>query len=95
MDSATRSTPGNLLRDCLKGRGFIIWVGLDLSSIVILWLDLKLSVHDRCPSILFQLAEFCKEEMDKNPQQQTAKPINGYRTRLFEVIAAKGGDTTY
>ena len=77
---------------------------LDLNPIEMLWLDLKRAVHARCPSNLSQLADFCKEEWAKIPNSRRQRLVSGYRRqetgqwsrrRLVEVMAAKGGATSY
>uniref|UniRef100_A0A3B4TRY4 Transposase Tc1-like domain-containing protein n=1 Tax=Seriola dumerili TaxID=41447 RepID=A0A3B4TRY4_SERDU len=67
----------------------------DLNPIEMLWRDLKKMVHARCPSNLSQLAEFCKEEWAKIPMSRCERLVRGYRRRLVEVMAAKGGATSY
>uniref|UniRef100_A0A3Q2CFB6 Tc1-like transposase DDE domain-containing protein n=1 Tax=Cyprinodon variegatus TaxID=28743 RepID=A0A3Q2CFB6_CYPVA len=67
----------------------------DLNPIEMLWQDLKRAVHARCPSNISQLAEFCKEEWTKIPKSRCETLVCGYRRRLVEVMAAKGGATRY
>jgi len=67
----------------------------DLNPIEMLWQDLKRAVHARGPSNLTQLKQFCKEEWSKIPQSRCKRLIDGYKKRLHQVIAAKGGATSY
>ena len=58
----------------------------DLNPIEMLWQDLKQEVHARHPSNLTQLAEFCKGELEKIPQNRCQKLITGYRRRLLSLL---------
>jgi hypothetical protein len=60
-----------------------------------LWYDLKISVHQRNPSNLKELEQFCLEEWAKFPVAICAKLIDTYPKILAAVIAAKGGSTKY
>ena len=64
----------------------------DLNPIKMLWHDLKRAVHTRHPKNITELKQFCKEECSKIP---SAGLIHNYRKCLVEVIAAKGGPTSY
>ena len=45
----------------------------DLNLIAMLWIDLKLATHKRCPKNMTELKPFCQEEWAKNdPQLQEA-----------------------
>ena len=67
----------------------------DLNPIEMLWHDLKRAVHTRHPKNIAELKQFCKEEWSKIPPDRCAGLIRNYRKRLVEVIAAKGGSTSY
>ncbi len=67
----------------------------DLSPIEMLWHDLKQSIHARKPSNVAELKQFCKEEWAKIPPQWCERLIASYLKRLIEVVAAKGGTTSY
>ncbi len=57
--------------------------------------DLKQSFHARKSSNVAELKQFCKEEWAKIPAQRCERLIASYRKRLFAVVAAKGGTTSY
>uniref|UniRef100_A0A8C5QR36 Tc1-like transposase DDE domain-containing protein n=1 Tax=Leptobrachium leishanense TaxID=445787 RepID=A0A8C5QR36_9ANUR len=61
----------------------------DLNPMENLWGDLKRAVHGRCPHNLTDLECFCKEEWANIVKSRYAMK------RLVEVIAAKGGSTSY
>jgi transposase len=67
----------------------------DLNPIEMLWHDLKRAIHTRNPKNIAELKQFCKVEWSKIPPDRCAGLIRNYRKRLFEVIAAKGGPTSY
>lgn len=67
----------------------------DLNPIEMLWSDLKKAVHARKPTNLQQLRQFCTEEWGKIPVERCQKLVSGYKKRLLDVIAAKGGPTKY
>ena len=67
----------------------------DLNPIEMLRHDLKRAVHTRHPKNIAELKQFCKEEWCKIPPDRCAGLIHNYRKRLVEVIAAKGGSTSY
>jgi transposase len=67
----------------------------DLNPIEMLWHDLNRVVHTRHPNNIAELKQFCKEEWSKIPSDLRACLIHNYRKRLVEVIAAKGGSTSY
>lgn len=67
----------------------------DLNPIENLWSDLKIAVHQRKPSNLKELEQFCHEEWAKIPVARCGKLIETYPKRLAAVIAAKGGSTKY
>jgi transposase len=67
----------------------------DLNPIEMLWHDHKRAVHTRHPTFIAVLKQFYKEEWSKIPSDHCAGLIHYYRTRLVEVIAAKGGSTSY
>ncbi len=67
----------------------------DLSSIEMLWHDLKKAVHARKPSNVAELQQFCQDEWAKIPPQHCNRLIASYRKRLIAVVAAKGGPTNY
>ena len=67
----------------------------DLNPIDMLWHDLKKAVHTRHLKNIAELKQFCKEEWSKIPPDRCAGLILNYRKRLVEVIAAKGGSTSY
>ena len=63
-----------------------------------LWYDLKIAVHQRKPSNLKELEQFCLEEWAKIPVAGCALYmclIETYSKTLAAVIAAKGGSTNY
>ena len=62
----------------------------DLHPIENLWYDLKIAVHQRNPSNLKELEQFCLEEWAKNPVSRCAKLIETYPKRL-----SKDGSTKY
>jgi hypothetical protein len=72
------------------------WNGL-VNAIPIenLWHDLKIVVHQRNPSNLEELEQFCLEEWAKIPVARFDKLIKTYSKRLAAVITAKGGSTKY
>ena len=55
----------------------------------------KIAVHQRNPSNLKELEQFCLEEWAKIPVARCAKLIETYPKRLAAVIAAKGCSTKY
>ena len=57
--------------------------------------DLKIAVHQRNPSNLKELEQFCLEEWAKITVAMCAKLIEKYPKSLAAVIAAKGGSTKY
>ena len=63
-----------------------------LNPIENLWYDLKIAVHQRNPSSLKELEQFCLVEQEKNPVARCAKIIETYPKRL---AAVKGGSTKY
>lgn len=67
----------------------------DLNPIEMLWHDLKKAIHTRQPRNLAELKLFCQEEWSKIPPGRCAGLISNYSKRLVEVIAAKGGSTSY
>ncbi|KAF7641700.1 hypothetical protein LDENG_00274330 [Lucifuga dentata] len=67
----------------------------DLNPIEMLWRDLKAAVHQRKPSNLTQLKQYCMEEWAKISPSRCEKLISGYKKQLEEVILAKGGATSY
>ena len=67
----------------------------DLNPIENLWHDLKIAVHQRNPSNLKELEQFCLEEWTNIPVARYAKLIETHPKRLAAVIAAKGGPTKY
>ena len=67
----------------------------DLNPIEMLWHDLKKAIHSRHPKNLAELQQFCKEEWSKISPDRCARLVCNYRKRLVEVIAAKGGSTSY
>ena len=67
----------------------------DPKVIEMLWHDLKRAIHTRHPRNIAELKQFCTEEWSKIPPDRCAGLIYNYRKRLVEVIAAKGGSTSY
>ena len=65
------------------------------TRIEMLWHDLKRELHTRHPKNIVELKQFCEEEWSKIPPDRCASLICNYRKRLVEVIAAKGGSTSY
>ena len=59
----------------------------DLNTIEMLWHDLKKAIHTRHPKNI--------EEWSRIAPDRCARLICNYRIRLVEVIAAKGGSTSY
>jgi hypothetical protein len=55
----------------------------------------KIAVHQRNPSNLKELGQFCLEESATIPGARCAKLIETYPKRLAALIAAKGGSTKY
>ena len=53
------------------------------------------AVHTRQPKNIVELKQFCKEEWSKIPPSRCTGLICNCRTCLVEVIAAKGGSTSY
>ncbi len=68
---------------------------LDLNPIEMLWHDLQQPIHARKPSNVPEFKQFCKEERAKIPPQWCERLIACYCKRLFAVVAAKGGTTSY
>ena len=64
----------------------------ELNPIENLCHDLKIAVHQRNPSNLKELEQFC---LEKIPVARCAKLIETYPKRLAAVIAAKRGSTKY
>ncbi|KAF7645015.1 hypothetical protein LDENG_00211660 [Lucifuga dentata] len=60
----------------------------DLNPIEMLWRDLKAAVHQRKPSNLTQLKQYCVEEWAKISPSRCEKLISGYKKQLEEVILA-------
>jgi hypothetical protein len=73
----------------------LTWQSLDLKPIEMLWHDLKRAVQSRQPRNTDELKQICREECNKIPPQYCASLISSYRKRLVEVVAAKGGSTSY
>ena len=69
--------------------------GVGFNPIENLSYDLKIAVHQRNPSILKELEQFCLEEWAKIPVARCAKLIQTCPKRLAAVIATKGGSTNY
>ena len=67
----------------------------DLNPIENMWKELKIAVHQRSPSNLTELEQFCKEEWAKIAVSRCAKLVETYPNRLMAVIAAKGASTKY
>uniref|UniRef100_A0AAZ3SSX8 Tc1-like transposase DDE domain-containing protein n=1 Tax=Oncorhynchus tshawytscha TaxID=74940 RepID=A0AAZ3SSX8_ONCTS len=67
----------------------------DLNPIDNLWYDLKIAVHQRNPSNLRELEQFCLEEWENIPVARCAKLIETNPKTLATVIATKGGSTKY
>ena len=67
----------------------------DLNPVENLWQDLKIAVHQRSPSNLTELEQFCQEEWAKIAGSRCAKLVETYPKRLTAVIAAKGASTKY
>ena len=67
----------------------------DLNPIEMMWHDLKRAVHTRHPKNIVELKQFCKEEWFKIPPDHCAGLIRNYVKQFVEVIAAKGGSTSY
>ena len=55
----------------------------------------KIALHQRNPSNLKELEQFCLEDWAKILVARCAKLIETYPKRLAVVIAAKGGSTKY
>jgi hypothetical protein len=53
------------------------------------------AVHTRHPENIDEQKPFCKEELSKIPPDCCAALIRNYTKHLVEVIAAKGGSTSY
>ena len=61
-----------------------------------LWYDLlKIAIHQRNPSNVKELEQFCLEEWAKILVARCAKLIETYPKKLAAVIAAKGASTKY
>ena len=67
----------------------------DLNPIENVWYDLKIAVHQRNPSNLNELEQFCLEEWVKIAVAKCAKLIETYPKILTTVISEKGGSTKY
>jgi hypothetical protein len=67
----------------------------DLYPIEMLWHDLKRAVQSRQPRNIDELKQICTEEWFKIPPQHCSSLISSYRKYLAEVVAAKGGSTSY
>ena len=69
----------------------------DLNPIEMLWHwhDLKKAIHTRHLKNIAELKQFCTEEWSRITPDRCARLICNYRKRLVEVIAAKGGSTSY
>ena len=52
-------------------------------------------VHSRHPKNVAELKQFCKVDWPKNPPDRCEGLIRNSRKCLVEVIAAKGGSTSY
>jgi hypothetical protein len=59
------------------------------------WHDLKRAVHTRHHKNIAELKQFREEEWSKIPPDRCAGLIRNNRQRLVEVIASKGGSTSY
>ena len=70
---------------------FLEWPGQspDLIPIENMWYELKIAVHQRNPSNLKELKQFCLEEWAKIPVARCAKLRETYPKRLAAVIATK------
>jgi hypothetical protein len=66
----------------------------DLNPIENLWYDLIIDVHQRKPSNMKELEQFCLEEWAKIPVARCAKLMETYPKRLAAVVA-KCGSTKY
>jgi hypothetical protein len=71
------------------------WPSQSLNPIENLWYDLKIAVHQRTPSNLKELQQFCLEEWAKFPVARCAKLVDTYSKRFAAVIAAKVDSTKY
>ena len=94
----TQNTEVNQQQKGFNRRKYTFWSGPvspDLNPIEILWHDLKRAVHTGHPKNIAELKQFCKEEWSKFPPDRCVGLIHNYRKRLVEVIAAKGGSTSY
>ena len=67
----------------------------DVIPIENLWYDLKIAVHQRNPSNVKELEQFCLEELPTIPVARCAKLIETYPKRLATVIATKACSTKY
>lgn len=67
----------------------------DLNPIENLWGTLKKQVHERNPTNIGELKEFCIEEWKKIPPSACEGLISSYENRLRAVIANKGFGTKY
>uniref|UniRef100_A0A8C5Q5G5 Transposase n=1 Tax=Leptobrachium leishanense TaxID=445787 RepID=A0A8C5Q5G5_9ANUR len=67
----------------------------DLKPIEMLWHDFKRAIHTRHPKNIATLKQFCEEEWSKITPDRCAGLICNYRKCLVEIIAAKGGSTSY
>ena len=68
---------------------------LDLNPIENPWYDLKIVIHQRNPSNLKELDQFCLEEWEKNPSGKMCQAYRDIPPRLAAVIAAKCVSTKY
>ncbi|MBN3272993.1 TCB1 transposase, partial [Polyodon spathula] len=66
-----------------------------LNPVENMWKEFKNAVHQRSPSNLTELEQFCKEKWAKIAVSRCAKLVETYPNRFMAVIAAKGVSTKY
>jgi hypothetical protein len=92
--TTTQNTEVNEQQNGFNRRKYAFW-SPDLYTIKMLCHDFKRAVHTRHPKNIAELKQFCKDEWSKIPPDHCEGLIRNYRKHLLEVIAAKGGSTSY
>ena len=64
----------------------------DLNLMEHLWRDLRMAVHQQCPSNLTELEMICREGWQKISKSTCAKLVASYPRKLEAVIAANGAE---
>lgn len=82
---------------CCKRRHLLEWPSQspDLNPIEVLSPDLRRAIHSRHPKNIAELKQFCRDEWSKVPPARCSGQVCNCRKCLVDVLAAKGGSTSY